>query len=125
MTFSTRFKNNFIAANNFIVKKPVTTMAGMLAASELKRYSGVPTIMQFVRSGLSPLQGYQPVAITLGIASAGAASLTIGQSAATVAVVAGAMALLIGGIYKVGVVTGAPLNAAVLQPLIVPGLGCD
>ncbi len=122
-TFSKRFRNNLRIIHDPIVRRPISFASGLLVSGEVARLTGVPTILQFARSGFAPIRGYVPIAQTIGLVGATAASLTVTQSAVVVGVVAVGKAVAVGVVLEAGIVTGAAINAAAVQPLLGPQLG--
>jgi RHS repeat-associated protein len=122
-TFSKRFRNNLRIIHDPIVRRPISFASGLLVSGEVARLTGVPTMFQFARSGFAPIRGYVPIAQTIGLVGATAASLTVTQSAVVVGVVAVGKAVAVGVVLEAGIVTGAAINAAAVQPLLGPELG--
>ena len=122
-TFSKRFRNNMRIIHEPLVRRPIGFASGLIVSGEVARLTGVPTMFQFARSGFAPIRGYVPVAQTIGLVGATAASLNVTQSAVVVGLIAAGKAAAVGVVLETGIVAGAVINAAAVQPLLGSQLG--
>ena len=121
--FSERFWKNFWSINQPLVRRPLLYVGGFVVGGEFTRLTGVPGPLKWTLTGMPRLQGYVPIARTLGIVGVGAATYTFAQSAATVAAAGALRGGLVFTAFEIGVIFGSAVNAAAVQPLLGPYLG--
>jgi RHS repeat-associated protein len=121
--FAERFWKNFWTINEPLVRRPLLLVGGLVVGGEFTRLTGVPGPLKWTFSGMPRLQGYVPIARTLGIVGAGATTYTFAQSAATVAAAGALRGGLVFTAFEIVVTFGSAVNAAAVQPLLGPYLG--
>jgi RHS repeat-associated protein len=125
--FSERIRRNFWTINDPLVRRPLLLVGGLVVGGEFTRLTGVPGPLKWTLSGMPRLQGYVPIARTLGIVAAGATTYTFAQSAGTVAAAGALRGGLVFAAFEIGVIFGSGVVPLAFERVVDAGrvIGTD